>query len=131
MSSDDLNAPLGQDKRKGLPKLPAATLQILAGVLGLFGIAVVAWAIFVNDPLGGEPTAVVATDPLVNKQVKPAGDGQQRSRHERPSFDTAPPASVATPPAPTPPPGSKTITIIDGSSGKHENVVVPGKSSDN
>ncbi len=27
---------------------------------------------------------------------------------------------------PMPPPGSKTITIIDGSSGKHENVIVPG-----
>ena len=92
MSSNDLNAPLGLDKRKGLPKLPAAMPQILAGVLGLFAIAVVAWVVFVNDPLGGEPTAVVATGP--------------------------PPLSVVTPAAPKPPPGSKTITIIDGSSGR-------------
>ncbi len=133
MSSDDLNAPLGQDKRKGLPKLPAAAPQILAGVLGLFGIAVVAWAILVNDPLGGEPTAVVATGSLVKKQAKPDSDSQQYSRHDGPSSGTVPSATVPIPvvAAPTPPPGSKTITIIDGSSGKHENVIVPGKPSDN
>src|SRR5262245_48446570 len=58
---DDLNAPLGQDKQKRLPRLPATAPQMLAGVLGLSGIVVVAWAAFVSDPLGGEPGAVVAT----------------------------------------------------------------------
>ena len=99
MSSDDLNAPLGQDKRKRLPKLPAAAPQILAGALGLFGIAVVAWAIFVNDPLGGEPTAVVATGSPAKTPAKPAGDGQQHSRHDGPPSDKAPSASVAIPAA--------------------------------
>ena len=133
MTSDDLNAPLGQDKRKRLPKLPAAAPQILAGVLGLFGIAVVAWAIFVNDPLGGEPTAVVATGPLAKMPVKPAAssDGRQYSRHDGPSSDKAPSAKVAIPAAVTPPPESKTITIIDGSSGKRQDVIIPGKSSGN
>ena len=128
MAPDDLNAPLGQDKRKGLPKLPAAAPQILAGALGLFGIVVVAWAIFVNDPLGGEPTAVVATGSPVIPQAKPAGDGEQHSRHDGPPSDQAPSTNVVIPAA-TPPPGSKTITIIDGSSGKHQDVVIPGKSS--
>ena len=127
MAPDDLNAPLGQDKRKGLPKLPAAAPQILAGALGLFGIVVVAWAIFVNDPLGGEPTAVVATGSPAKPQAKPAGDGQQQSRHDGPPSDKAPSTTVVIPAAP--PPGSKTITIIDGSSGKHQDVVIPGKSS--
>ena len=152
MAADDLNAPLGQDKRKKRPKLPAVGPQILAGALALFGIAVVAWAIFVNDPLGGEPTALVATGVLTKT---PAGGGQQHSRHEgttsdkassdNPSTDKAftdkastdkaiadktPSASVAIPADIAPPPGSKTITIIDGSSGKHQNVIVPGKSSD-
>ena len=128
MAPDDLNAPLGQDKRKGLPKLPAAAPQILAGALGLFGIVVVAWAIFVNDPLGGEPTAVVATGSPVIPQAKPAGDGEQHSRHEGPPSDQAPSTNVVIP-ASAPPPGSKTITIIDGSSGKHQDVVIPSKSS--
>jgi polysaccharide deacetylase 2 family uncharacterized protein YibQ len=133
LSSDDLNAPLGQIKRKAPSKLRAAIPQILAGVLGLFGIAVVACAIFVNDPLGGEPTAVVATGPQVKKPAKPEGEGPQHSPRDGPSFDTAPPVSVAIPAAASssPPPGSKTITIIDGSSGKHENVTVPGRSSGN
>lgn len=128
MAPDDLNAPLGQDKRKGLPKLPAAAPQILAGALGLFGIVVVAWAIFVNDPLGGEPTAVVATGSPAKPQAKPAGDGEQHSRHDGPPSDQAPSTNVVIPAA-APPPGSKTITIIDGSSGKHQDVVIPGKSS--
>ena len=127
MAPDDLNAPLGQDKRKGLPKLPAAAPQILAGALGLFGIMVVAWAIFVNDPLGGEPTAVVATGSPAKPQAKPAGEGQQHSRHDEPPSDKAPSTTVVIPAAP--PPGSKTITIIDGSSGKQQDVVIPGKSS--
>ena len=133
MSSDDLNAPLGQGKRKAPSKLRAAIPQILVGVLGLVGIAVVAWAIFVNDPLGGEPTAVVATGPQIKKSAKPEGEGPQHSGRNGPSSDTAPPVSVAIPAAapPSPPPGSKTITIIDGSSGKHENVTVPGRSSGN
>jgi len=128
VAPDDLNAPLGQDKRKGLPKLPAAAPQILAGALGLFGIVVVAWAIFVNDPLGGEPTAVVATGSPVIPQAKPAGDGEQHSRHDGPPSDQAPSTNVVIPAA-APPPGSKTITIIDGSSGKHQDVIIPGKSS--
>jgi hypothetical protein len=131
VTSDDLNAPLGQDKRKGLPKLPAVAPQILAGVLGLFGIAVVAWAIFVNDPLGGEPTAVVATGSPAKTPAKPAGDGQQHSRHDGPSDNAATadvPATVA-PAAVAPPSGSKTVTIIDGSSGKRQDVIIPGKSS--
>jgi polysaccharide deacetylase 2 family uncharacterized protein YibQ len=128
VAPDDLNAPLGQDKRKGLPKLPAAAPQILAGALGLFGIVVVAWAIFVNDPLGGEPTEVVATGSPAKPQAKPAGEGQQQSRHDEPPSDKAPSTTVVIP-ATAPPPGSKTITIIDGSSGKQQDVVIPGKSS--
>ena len=34
------------------------------------------------------------------------------------------------PPQVAPPPGSKTITIIDGSSGKRQDVVIPGNGSD-
>ena len=130
MPSDDLNAPLGKKKRKKLPKLPVAGPQILAGVLGLFGIAVVAWAIFVNDPLGGEPTAVVVTGPVTKIPPKPDGDGQQHARHDGAHPKPRPPRRWPHPPLSPLPPGAKTITIIDGSSGKHQNVIVPGKSSD-
>jgi len=131
LQPDDLNAPLGQGKQNRLSKLPAAAPQILAGALGLFGIVVVAWAIFVNDPLGGEPTAVVATGPAAKtRAATSAGDGQQHSRHDGLS-GKAPTASAAIPATTAPPPGSKTITIIDGSSGKRQDVIVPDKSSGN
>ncbi|HZL40816.1 MAG TPA: divergent polysaccharide deacetylase family protein [Pseudolabrys sp.] len=128
MPPDDLNTPLGQDKPKKSP-IPAALPQILAGALGLFGIAVVAWAVFVSDPLGGEPTAVVATGSL--KKPDTAGDGQQHSHHDGTTTVAAPANTSAPPAAASAPPGSKTITIIDGSSGKHQDVIIPGKSSSN
>ena len=132
MASDDLNAPLGQDKKKHLPKLPTSTPQLVAGVLGLFGLLVVSWAVFVNDPLGGEPTAVVAAKPPAPAQGKPAsdGDGREHSRYDGPAAKAPDPAAAAAAKAAAMPPGAKTITIIDGSSGKSQDVIIPGNSSD-
>ncbi len=133
MASDDLNAPLGQDKKKRLPKLPVAAPQLVAGVLGLFGLLVMSWALFVNDPLGGEPVAVVAAKPPAASQAKLGsdGDGKQHSRYDGPTAAAPDPAlaAAAAAKAATPPPGAKTITIIDGSSGKSQNVVIPGNAS--
>ena len=126
MASDDLNAPLGQDKRKRLlPKLPVSAPQLLAGALGLSGLVVVAWATFVHDPLGGEPIAVVTTNtPAASKTAREAdSNGKQHARYDGPQ-GTAP----VTPAPPEPPPGSKTVTIIDGSSGARQQVTIPGNS---
>jgi len=133
VASDDLNAPLGQDRQKRLPKLPIAGPQLLAGMLGLFGLLVVSWAVFVNDPLGGEPVAVVAAKRPAAVQAKQDsdGDGKQHARYDGPAAKAPDPALAAATAAmaTTPPPGAKTITIIDGSSGKSQNVVIPGNSS--
>jgi uncharacterized protein len=125
---DHLNEPLGRDKQKRLPNLPVSAPQVLAGVLGLSGIVVVSWAAFVNDPLGGEPTAVVAT-----KLTRPTtsardvdSDGKQHARHD--GLATSPPDTPAggAKPAEAPPPGSRTVTIIDGSSGSRQQFTIPG-----
>ena len=80
MEADDLNAPLGQSKKKNrLPKLPVAAPQMLAGALGMVGLVVVLWAAFVNDPLGGEPTAVVATKPAGAAPEVAIGDGKEQT----------------------------------------------------
>ena len=123
MAPNDLNAPLGQDKRKRPPKLPVAAPQMLAGALGLSGLIVVAWAAFVNDPLGGEPTAVVATKltPASPTDRDVDSSGKQHARYDGPA---APAADAAA----APPPGSKTVTIIDGSSGAKQQVTIPGNS---
>lgn len=140
MSLDELNAPLGQDKpgpdqkkKLGLPKLPVSGPQILAGLMGLFGIVVISWALFVNDPLGGEPTAVVSAkapgEMAAKPDGKPDGDGKQHARYDGPNKAGTPDAAIVTiEKAAAPPPGSKTVTIIDGSSGKRQDVVIPGNS---
>jgi polysaccharide deacetylase 2 family uncharacterized protein YibQ len=138
VASDDLNAPLGQeigqgtgkDKQKRLSKLPAVGPQMLAGILGLFGLLVVSWAVFVNDPLGGEPVAVVAAKlPSAERaQQDNGGDGKQHSRYDGPAITAPDPAAVAeaAAAAKAAAPGTKTITIIDGSSGKSQDVIIPG-----
>jgi polysaccharide deacetylase 2 family uncharacterized protein YibQ len=140
VASDDLDAPLGQTKRKSLPKLPVSAPQLLAGVLALFGFAVVGWAIFADDPLGGEPVAVVATRPAdagaqaKSGQTADAGDGQHHARYDGPAGakpGDKPGDKPADKPADavkivTPPPGSKTVTIIDGSNGQSHDVLIPG-----
>lgn len=126
LAPDDLNAPLGQEKRKRLPKLPASAPQMLAGVLGLSGLVVVAWAAFVHDPLGGEPVAVVATksEPSAPPGRSGSTDAAQNAQHNKGAdAATKGPDTAKDNPAP---PGSKTITIIDGSSGSQQKVTVPG-----
>jgi uncharacterized protein len=126
VAPDDLNAPLGQKKNKRLPKLPANAQQILAVLLGLFGLAVAAWGIFVNDPLGGEPVAVVATAPPAGTaHMDAAAALEQHYRHDG-AATTAPNTAVVAKIAADTPPGAKTVTIIDGSSGKSRDVVIPG-----
>jgi polysaccharide deacetylase 2 family uncharacterized protein YibQ len=98
---------------------------LVAGALGLSGLVVVAWATFVHDPLGGEPVAVVTTNtPAASKIAREAdSNGKQHARYDGPQ-GTAP----VTPAPPEPPPGSKTVTIIDGSSGARQQVTIPGNS---
>ncbi|HZT27323.1 MAG TPA: divergent polysaccharide deacetylase family protein [Pseudolabrys sp.] len=123
--ADDLNAPLGQDKKKRQRKLPANAPQAVALLLGTFGLVVIAWGIFVNDPLGGEPIAVVATARKPAGNAIPSnGDSSEHARHDG-AARSADKMTVKIEPA-IPPPGSKTVTIIDGSSGKSHDVVIPG-----
>lgn len=118
-TTDDLSAPLGQNptprRRLRLPfTLPQATAALLGSVLAAF----LGFAIFNHDPLGGEPTARVAIRQLVTPEEKPAAVPPA----SKPASATA--AANAQPEA-----GQKTITIIDGSSGARQNVVVAGGDS--
>lgn len=127
MEADDLNAPLGQSKKKSrLPKLPVAAPQMLAGALGMVGLVVVLWAAFVNDPLGGEPVAVVATKPAGAAPETANSDGKEHTIHVGEKGYSSDPAAAAAAKAAEPPPGSKTITIIDGATGTSKDVVIPG-----
>ncbi|MFA6266409.1 MAG: divergent polysaccharide deacetylase family protein [Pseudolabrys sp.] len=134
MESDDLNAPLGQSRSrsrlaKRLPKLPIALPQLVAGLLALGGLVVVGWALIANDPLGGEPMAVVSAkapgDMAAADNTK--GDGKEHTRRDGPTVQRMESGAVAASiPGARIPDGAKTVTIIDGSSGKSKEVVIPG-----
>ena len=62
MSSEDLTAPLGMGKRR-LVKLPFGLIG--AGILSVVVTTIVIWISVVEDPLGGEPVAVLPLDAVV------------------------------------------------------------------
>ena len=140
MADDELSAPLGQNAKKKSKgrrfTLPIRIPHIIAGALGLFVLACAVWALAVDDPLGGEPVAVVATGfdgPRPGPAMPAVVSGGNASQGPR-SYDgpgsSAPkqlqvPAPAQAPPVDTPPPNTKTVTIIDGSTGKRQEVAIP------
>ena len=114
MAPDDLNAPLGQNKPK--PRNGIGAPKVLAAVLACTGAVVAGWAALVKDPLGGEPVATVS--------VKPAPDKSGR-RHDGAAPEPEVPRAPTVAEKPSLPPGAKTITIIDGSNGNRQEVIIP------
>lgn len=144
MADDELSAPLGQNSKKKKArrfKLPVRIPHIVVGGLGLFVLACATWALVVDDPLGGEPVAVLATTFETHKPVLAmppvvSGVGMQGPRNydgpgnPAPKQIPVPPPSqmqpAQAPPADIPAANTKTVTIIDGSTGKRQEVPIPG-----
>ncbi len=120
-TADDLSTPLGQKpaRKKRRFRLPFTGIQALAVVLGLILIAFVGFAIFNDNPLGGEPIAHIAI-----RQQAPAAEKSAAA----PSTAPEPVAKAAAKQAA--PADQRTITIIDGSSGARHDVVVGGNAPD-
>jgi polysaccharide deacetylase 2 family uncharacterized protein YibQ len=116
LTTDDLSAPLGQDRpRKRRVRLPFTAPQAIAALLALFLLTFAGFALFNRDPLGGEPIATLAYDPAALPADKPA----------KPSTNAA--ASQSSSAAVTDTShGQRTVTIIDGSSGKRHDMVIGG-----
>jgi polysaccharide deacetylase 2 family uncharacterized protein YibQ len=120
-TADDLSTPLGQQpvRRKRRFRLPITGTQVLAVLLGLFLVIFAGYAIFNDNPLGGEPIARLAIRPSAPAGEKAAMAPSAGSEHGAKSA----PKQVATG-------DQKTITIIDGSSGARHDVVISGDGSD-
>jgi polysaccharide deacetylase 2 family uncharacterized protein YibQ len=121
-TADDLSTPLGQHTvpRARRLRLPFTGMQVLAVLLGLFLVAFAGFALFSDDPLGGEPMARLAMLPL-----QPGHDKLAEKTAEKTAM-TAPPHSAeqaVTKPASE----QRTITIIDGSSGARQDVAIGGE----
>ena len=124
-TADDLSTPLGQQtaRRKRRFRLPFTGMQALAVLLGLFLAVFAGFAIFGDNPLGGEPVARIALRP----PAAPPGNSGEKSAMA-PSGAAEPSAKSATKQAA--PAEQKTVTIIDGSSGKRQDVVIGGDAAD-
>jgi uncharacterized protein len=116
--TDDLSKPLGKlakKKRFAIP-LPLVT-RTIAGVLGACVAVVAGWILFVDEPFGGEPMVIVNAAP---QPVKAGGEAAPVAN--KPDAPAAPTA-LAEGDKPTAP-GAKTVTIIDGTTGKRQEVTV-------
>jgi uncharacterized protein len=120
-TADDLSAPLGQEtvRRKRRFRLPFTGIQALAVLLGLFLATFAGFALFHDDPLGGEPMTQIAIRPPNPADEKlaaaPAGGSEAGAK---PAAKQAAPSE------------QKTVTIIDGSSGARHDVTISGEASD-
>ena len=116
-AADELSTPLGQNTvgKTRRFRLPFTAMQALAVLLGLVLVGFVGVALFNDNPLGGEPIAHIA---LRKQETPPAAtpDKQPPAGQAEVAIKSAPKAAAAN--------DARTVTIIDGSSGKHQDVVI-------
>jgi polysaccharide deacetylase 2 family uncharacterized protein YibQ len=121
-TADDLSTPLGQNAVRGKRRyrLPFTGIQMLAVLLGLFLVTFVGYAIFNDNPLGGEPIARIAIRPSA-----PAAEDTAMAPADGFGHGIKSAAKQATPGE------QKTVTIIDGSSGaRHDVPIGSGEAAD-
>jgi polysaccharide deacetylase 2 family uncharacterized protein YibQ len=107
VAADDLDTPLGSGARNDAPpRLHVSFWSIMTGLLALMVLTGTAWVLLVDDPLGGEPRAIVAIEdgarPAAPPSTVAASDARAKAKAQ---------------------PG-RTITIIDGRSGERREIVV-------
>ena len=121
-TADDLGTPLGQHtvRRARRLRLPFTGMQALAVLLGLFLVAFAGFAVFSDNPLGGEPVARIAIRP------QPGEERMAETPAMAPSHgpELVPAVKQALPSE------QRTITIIDGSSGARHDVAIAGEAAD-
>ncbi|MBV9459927.1 MAG: divergent polysaccharide deacetylase family protein [Bradyrhizobium sp.] len=116
---DDLSAPLGQntERRKRRFRLPFTATQAIAALLGLFLLGFIGFALFNDNPLGGEPVGHVAIrQKAAEAKDALAAGAKAEDKTEHGAKEENKQAAGE----------QKTITIIDGTSGKRQDVVIGG-----
>jgi polysaccharide deacetylase 2 family uncharacterized protein YibQ len=104
----------------------------VAGVLALSLLIFVVWAAVVDDPTGGEPVVVVSVEQPAKKPDETAPKPEQKAEQkpEQKAEQKAEPKPAETKPdepAKGPPSGMQTVTVINGSSGERQDVLVPAQ----
>ena len=123
-TADDLSAPLGQEpvREKRRLRLPFTAMQALAALLGVFLVTFAGFAIFNDNPFGGEPIVRIAL-PQATPDDKPA---MTKLATTSPGASAPVPQPAKQAPASEP----RTVTIIDGSSGARHDVAIGGDGAD-
>jgi hypothetical protein len=125
--ADDLNTPLGQDRKPKRSILPRLLPWTMVGALGLCLVVFVGWAAVVEDPLGGEPIVRVAAAARAPAKTPNADAPNAAKAEAEPDPAAAETRKATAEPAKTPPPGMQSITIIDGGTGSRQEVLVPAQ----
>ena len=114
-AADDLSTPLGQAtvRAKRRFRLPFTATQALAVLLGVFLVTFIGFALFNEDPLGGEPRAKIV--------LRQPGPEAEKAAAAHPAPETKAPAGQQAHGG-----GQQTVTIIDGSSGKRQEFAIGG-----
>jgi hypothetical protein len=125
VAADDLSAPLGRGPISKRLKFPVAPATLLAGALGLVLTVFFGWVIFVSDPQGGEPGATVLLSP--NKSPGPKADATATPIGPPAEGNAKPDATAHADMQAGKAPGDTqgVVTIIDGSTGKRQEVQLP------
>lgn len=145
MADDELSAPLGKTaKPKSRFNLGMLIPWTIAGVLGLCVAVFAGWALVIDDPNGGEPMVVVATASPTKKADPASGASETKAAIPKapngkvvtmptpdgnepgPRVYDGPEARPAAPGGAAIAPGTPTVTIIDGSTGKRQEVPIAG-----
>ena len=129
MTPDDLTAPLGQRKpARPSRKLTLAQLHLIAGVLALSLVVGTGWMFLADNPFGRGP--MTAANSQMPATTSPGADEAEirvirLSPAERMAVQDDKIAA-----APVAVPATRTITIIDGTSGRRQEVEIPVAADD-
>src|SRR5262249_54902632 len=124
--TDDLSKPLGQKKRKRRSFVVPTWIvgRAIAGVLGVCVAVLGGWMMFVDEPYGGGPVAIVSARSQGGPQAAQTGEKPDEKPGEPAAKpDAAAPAAHAEGEKAGP---GQTVTIIDGSTGKRQEITVGG-----
>jgi hypothetical protein len=121
VSTDELSTPLGRKpvRKRGF-RLPFSAVQAIAAAFALFLGLFFYYATFRENPAGGEPLARVTIKPGQLGDKPPVTEAKDKPAKTDSAAKTAAPAEAE---------GQRTVTIIDGSSGARQQIVVPSESA--
>jgi hypothetical protein len=125
MTIDDFSAPLGQHTRPQNRGLRISASRIAIGAGALAAVLATAWAITTDSPLRGRPDAIASAPEVTAANAPVTASGVEQSARQRNNPSDAAPEALAPPPAAA----MRTVTIIDGMTGKRREIVIPETSN--